>query len=401
MQIGEKRKTWKEEKRTIWRVVWSREGAGAAGLVAGVCCAVAACVREGAPPQGASAPDTSYVMQRVAGNALVLPRGFRIDVFAERLDGVRFMALAADGAVYATLTGAGRVVRLVDAGTGQLATVDTVATGLRLPHGIAFRGDTMYVAEEHRIVRFLPGADRPEVVVSGLPEGGVHRTRTLVFRGDEMFVSVGSSCNLCDERDARRAAVLRYLPDGSGEELFATGLRNSVGLAVHPETGALWATNNDRDRLGDDRPPDRVNMLAEGGFYGWPQCYLPDTPNPEYQHEAARCASVIGPAVTLPAHTAPLGLAFYTGSLFPREYHGDLLVALHGSWDRSFPVGYEVVRVPVRGGVPAGEPRAFVSGWQVGRRWWGRPVDVLVLPDGRVLISDDHGGRVFAVATGG
>jgi len=238
------------------------------------------------------------------------------------------------------------------------------------------------------------------VVVAGLPEGG-HWTRTVIFRGDAMFVSIGSSCNLCDERDPRRAAVTRFRPDGTGETRFATGLRNAVGLTVHPETGEIWATNNDRDRLGDDRPPDRVNVLWEGGWYGWPVCYLPDTPNPEYGAQAARCADAIGPAVVLPAHTAPLGLAFYTGTQFPDAYRGDLFVALHGSWDRSFPIGYKVVRVPMDGGRAAGAPEDFIVGWQIGRRSWGRPVDVLVAPDGALLISDDSGGKVYRVWWGG
>ena len=358
-----------------------------------------ACVPEGAPlPNSAAAQDTGYVMQRVAGNAVVLPKGFEIGVFADRLDGPRFMAAGPDGAVYVTETGPGRVRRLMDHdGDGKADETTTVAEGLRHPHGITFRGDTLYIAEEHRVVRFRPPYRDAEVVIEGLPAGGGHFTRTILFRGDEMFVSIGSSCNLCKERDVRRAAVIRYRPDGTGETIYATGLRNSVGLAVHPTTGDLWATNNDRDRLGDDLPPDRVNILFEGGFYGWPQCYLPGMPNPEYRNSTASCDSAIGPAVRLPAHTAPLGLTFYTATQFPPEYRGDLFVALHGSWDRSFPIGYEVVRISIVDGRPTGELHDFVSGWQVGRRWWGRPVDVLVAPDGSLLISDDHGGRIFRV----
>lgn len=345
--------------------------------------------------------DSGYVMQRVGRHALVLPRGFRIAVFADDLDGVRFMALGPEDGVYASQPGAGRVVRLEDRDhDGRAETIGTVADGLRNPHGLAFRADTLYVAEEHRVVRFVPPYGEPQVIVAGLPTGG-HATRTVIFRGDEMFVSVGSSCNLCDEIEPRRAAVTRFRPDGSGETRFATGLRNAVGLAVHPVTGEIWATNNDRDRLGDDRPPDRVNALREGGWYGWPICYLPDTPNPEYQAQAARCADAIGPAVELPAHTAPLGLAFYTGAQFPDVYRGDLFVALHGSWDRSFPIGYKVVRVPMDGGRATGAPEDFVVGWQVGRQSWGRPVDLLVAPDGALLISDDSGGKVYRVWWGG
>jgi glucose/arabinose dehydrogenase len=360
-----------------------------------------ACVSEGGAPAGVP-PDSSYVMQRVAGNAVVLPRGFEISVYADRLDGVRFLAVGPDGALYATQTGAGAVVRLLDGdGDGQADATQPIAAGLDGPHGIAFRGDTLYVAEETRILRFMAPYQTFDVVVEGLPGGGGHSTRTILFRDDHLFVSVGSSCNICDESDARRAAVVRYDLTGGDEHLYATGLRNSVGLALHPETGEIWATNNDRDRLGDDRPPDRVNILRDGGFYGWPQCYLPDTPNPEYQHQAERCSGTIGPTVAFPAHSAPLGLAFYTGSQFPSEYSGDLFVAFHGSWDRSFPTGYKVVRIQVDDGGSGYGLSDFITGWQVGRRSWGRPVDIVVAPDGSLYISDDQGGRIYRVTHSG
>jgi glucose/arabinose dehydrogenase len=363
----------------------------------------AACAPASAPPaSGGAVADSGYVTQRLGGNALVLRRGFRVQVFADGLDNVRFMALGRDRAVYASLRRSGHVVRLTDGnGDGVAEGPTLVAEGLRNPHGLAFRGDTLYVAEEHRVIRLVPPDAHLEVVVSGLPEGGNHFTRTILLRNEHLYVSIGSSCNLCDERDPRRAAIVRYALDGTGETLFATGLRNSVGLAVRPGSDEIWATNNDRDRLGDDLPPDRVNLVREGGWYGWPECYLPGTPNPEYEGRTARCADAIGPVVTFPAHSAPLGLAFYTGTQFPKEYHGDLFVALHGSWDRSFPTGYKVVRVPMRDGQPAGEPEDFVTGWQIGRRWWGRPTDVLVGPDGSLLISDDAGGKIYRVWYGG
>ncbi len=372
--------------------------------------AVAACGSDQASTAGRDDPPAGYVQQPLEGHALTLPQGFSVAVYAEQLPGVRLMALGPDGDVYATLTESGRVVRLGDADRdGKADGVVTVAEALSLPHGLAFHNGTLYVAENHRVVRFdRPGA-QPTVVVANLPTDGGHFTRTLLFQGDHLFVSVGSSCNICDEQDRRRAAVVRYNLDGSGETLFATGLRNSVGLTPHPTTGEIWATNNDRDNLGDDLPPDRVNILREGGFYGWPFCYLPNRPNPEYQRTAERCAEAIGPAVTLAAHTAPLGLAFYTGEMFPPEYRGDLFIALHGSWNRSEPIGYEVVRVDIENGRPAGAPQPFVTGWLEGRRGaltrvagtgWGRPVDVLVLRDGSLLISDDESGRIYRVAYG-
>jgi glucose/arabinose dehydrogenase len=372
---------------------------------------LAACAPERPPSTTREPPPPGYVEQSISDHALTVPQGFTITTYAERVPGVRLMALGPEGDPYATLTDRGRVVRLPDRNhDGRADEVVRVAGGLNQPHGLAFRGDTLYVAETSQVVRFdRPGA-RPVVVVGNLPADGGHFTRTIVFLQDELLVSVGSSCNLCEEQDPRRAAVVRYGLDGSGEALFATGLRNSVGLALNPVTGEVWATNNDRDNLGDEVPPDRVNILRRGGFYGWPFCYLPNVPNPEYQRTAGRCAQAIGPAVELPAHSAPLGLAFYTGSMFPAEYQGDLLVALHGSWNRSAPIGYEVVRVDLHEGRPVGAAQSFVSGWLEGRRrtlsrpagvGWGRPVGLLVLGDGSLLISDDEGGRIYRVTYDG
>jgi len=348
--------------------------------------------------ESTAAAESLFVMQRLGGNALVVRRGFQVAVFADDLDGVRMLARGPDGIVYASLPRLGRVVALPDADAdGRADQVRDVADGLSGPHGRAGAGDTLYIAEEHRVVRRVPPDGELEVVVGELPTGGNHTTRSILVRGDTLLVSVGSSCNLCDERDPRRAAVTYYRTDGSGERSFARGLRNAVGLAWHPTTGALWATNNDRDRLGDDLPPDRVVIVTDGGWYGWPECYLPGTPNPEYAGHAARCDDAIGPTVTLPAHSAPLGLTFYDATQFPEEFRGDLFVALHGSWDRSFPTGYKVVRVPMRDGQPAGEAEDFVAGWQIGRRWWGRPADVEIGADGALYISDDFGDRVFRV----
>ncbi|HXV87120.1 MAG TPA: PQQ-dependent sugar dehydrogenase [Gemmatimonadales bacterium] len=364
------------------------------------------------PPQerDAGTMPPGFVAQVLPQGTLVLPRGFVASVFAEDLGDVRIMVMGPEGQVYASQASQGRVIRLPDGdGDGVADSVVTVVEGLRHPHGLAFRGDTLYVAETHQVVRLDRPGGEPRVVVSALPSDGGHHTRTLLVQGGFLYVTVGSSCNICDERDRRRAAVLRYSLDGSGETLFATGLRNAVGLAAHPETGELWATNNDRDNLGDDLPPDRVNLLREGAFYGWPQCYLPGRSNPEYA-DFRGCADVVGPAVSLPAHVAPLGLTFYTGAMFPPEYHGDLFVALHGSWNRTAPVGYEVVRIDMAEGRPVGEARPFVSGWLTGGpralgygvgRAWGRPVDVLVAQDGALLISDDEGHRIYRVTFAG
>ncbi len=349
------------------------------------------------------APD-GLVPQEIAGRTLYVRPGFRISLFADNLGGVRNLALGPGGVVYASLQGAGKVVRLADANGDGVAEVTEVATGLDGPFGIAFRGDTMYVGEETRVRRWIPGNPAPQTVVSGLPSGG-HSTRTVVFgRDGYLYLAVGSSCNVCDESDPRRAAVTRYNADGTGEHRFATGLRNSVGLAIHPTTGELWATNNDRDNIGgmntrvtDDLPPERLNVIKDGKFYGWPQCYLPGQRNPEYP--SANCSAVEPPAITFQAHSAPLGMAFYTGSKFP-GYQGDAFVAFHGSWNRSVPTGAKVVRVRMQNG-KAVSSEDFVTGWQLGNgSRWGRPVAPLALPDGSLLISDDSGGRVWRVTYG-
>jgi len=213
-----------------------------------------------------------------------------------------------------------------------------------------------------------------------------------------MYVAVGSSCNLCVETDTLRAAVSQFDPDGSHGRVFARGLRNSVGLAFNPTTHELWANNNDRDNLGDDLPPEHLNILKDGKFYGWPQCYLPNKPNPEYPD--AKCGGVEPPVFLVQAHSAPLGLAFYTGTMFPSGYRGDAFMTYHGSWNRSVPTGAKVVRVHVQNGKPV-SVEDFVTGWQLadGSRW-GRPVGLLVLPDGSLLASDDAGGRIWRITYG-
>jgi glucose/arabinose dehydrogenase len=335
----------------------------------------------------------------VGQDQLRVPAGFAVSVFAPDLSGVRYLVLGPGNVVYASRPDAGVIVKLPDANhDGVVDSAIVVARGMREPFGIAFRGDTMYVAEMTSVKRFDPGATSPVTVVRRLPSGG-HSTRTVVFGPDgKMYVSVGSSCNLCNESDSMRAAVLQFNPDGSGGRVFARGLRNSVGLAFHPTTGELWATNNDRDNLGDDVPPERINIVKDGRYYGWPQCYLPGTRNPEYAN--ADCSMVEPPAITFQAHSAPLGLAFYDGTLFPREYRGDVFVAYHGSWNRTVPTGAKVVRVRVNGGRPVGV-EDFIVGWQRpdGSRW-GRPVGVLTAPDGALLVSDDMGGKIWRVTYG-
>lgn len=331
---------------------------------------------------------------------LQVPPGFEIAVLADDLPGVRTLKIGPDGALYAALSRSGRVVRL-DATTGQGRT--EILGDLNRPYGIAFHEGWMYVGERHRIVRYRgPDYRASEVVVDDLPTGGSHWTREIVFGPDGMlYVAVGSSCNVCEERDPRRAAVTRYRPDGSDETIVAEGLRNVAGLAVHPETGELWASQNERDMLGDDLPVEEINILSDGTHFGWPYCHGEREPNPEYRDRAAFCRSTVPPALGIQAHAAPLGMVFYDREQFPEEYRGDLFVALHGSWNRSERTGYELVRVRVEDGRPVSyEP--FAHGWLTRGRVSGRPVYPVVAPDGSLLLSDDDGGRIYRIRwTGG
>jgi glucose/arabinose dehydrogenase len=337
--------------------------------------------------------------RRLPEDQLHGPPGFQVTTFA-RVSGARFMAVGPDGAVYVSEPELGQVVRLVDNGHGVADSVIVFASGLDGPHGLAFHGGALYVAGRAGVVRVAGGA---RTVLNHYSGGGAHWSRTIVF-GDgadsAMYVSIGSSCNLCVEKDSDRAVVMRYDTDGSHGRVFARGLRNAVGLAIAPGNGALWATVNERDNIEpnhENLPPDRLDIVTDGGDYGWPYCYGDHMPNPEYG-DAARCQREIPPVLGFQAHSAPLGLTFLRGATtFPASYRGDILVAFHGSWNRRIPTGDKVVRVRLEGGKAVGYDD-FITGWQRnnGSRW-GRPVDVVVARDGSVLVSDDLAGTIFRV----
>ena len=338
------------------------------------------------------------------GPKLKVPPGFAIDVFADKVGSVRFMAVDSAGTLLVSEPSTGRVLALPDKnGRGKADSVQTVVTGLDQPHGLAFHEGAFYVAETSRVQRFAydPAtmkATQP-TLLSRLPAGGGHWTRTVVFGPDGlMYVSVGSSCNVCRESDKRRAAVLRFNADGSGETIFASGLRNAVGLAFHPTTGVLWATVNERDWRGDDVPPDYVTEIREGTAHGWPDCMtvrgrvITDTSFAK----GATCDKVTPPTVEIQAHSAPIGLAFYTGAQFPEEYRGSLFVAYRGSWNRSLPTGYKIVRLRLRDGQPPAV-EDFATGWLEGTSAWGRPVDLVVGRDGALYLSDQGAGRIYRI----
>lgn len=346
-------------------------------------------------------PPLAMLRERVT-----LPPGFEIDYFVQGLRSARFMRFAPSGDLWVTLRSGSLVLVERDAdGDGRADGVRTLLEGLREPHGLDVWDGWLYLAETHRVtrVRFDPAtgalSGTPEPVVEGLPSDGGHSTRTVRFGPDRrMYVTVGSSCNVCDEEDPRRAAMLRYAPDGSDYTLFATGLRNSVGFDFHPETGEIYATDNGRDLLGDDFPPCELNRVVQGGFYGWPIANGDRVPDPdEGEAQGARIAESVPPVHGFGAHTAPLGITFYTGTAFPEEWRGRAFVALHGSWNRSKKAGYRVVAVALgEDGEPARESD-FAVGFERNEDVIGRPVDVAVGPDGALYVTDDFLGAIYRI----
>jgi glucose/arabinose dehydrogenase len=350
------------------------------------------------------APTGAPTRRVIPPEPIQVPDGFGVSVFAEGLSGPRMMAVGPEGDLYLAERDANRIIRLPDRDSDGVAdVVEVVAAGLSSPSSLAFYVDgSLYVGEPSRVLRLSLGgtpliADGMDVIVDGIPTGG-HSTRTVLFDSDGawLYVSVGSSCNVCEESDLRRATIVRYHPDGGDEAIYATGLRNAVGITFRPGTAELWATNNGRDWLGDDQPPETVYIVGEGDDAGWPRCHSGRIVDPDYGFAGA-CEGVVAPVIEMQAHTAPLGLGFYTGVAFPEAYHGDLFVALHGSWNRSVPVGYKVLRIPVEDGAP-GPAVDFAAGWlRDDGSQWGRPVDVVTSVDGSLLVSDDGAGRVYRI----
>lgn len=339
--------------------------------------------------------------------SLKLPPGFAIAVFA-KTESPRMLAFSPGSTLLATSVAAGTVTALPDPQhSGRASAEVTVLKDLNGPHGIAFYQGQLYVAEINRLVRYdwdeshLRASNG--MVLATLPNSGEHITRSILFANDKLYVSVGSSCNVCAEGDPRRAAILEMNTDGSDAHVFASGLRNAVGLAFNERTSTVWVTDNGRDWLGDNLPPDEIDDLGRnGGDFGWPYCYGNRVPDASFGGTMERCRNTIPPRVELPAHSAPLGLVFYEGKMFPAEYQGDLFVAFHGSWNRSVPTGYKVIRVKMN---QQGEPEGvedFLMGWlppgetRPGK-WMGRPVGFAIGPDGSLYISDDGSGSIYRI----
>lgn len=336
-------------------------------------------------------------------DGLQVQHGFQVSYYARDIGAPRFMGISPDGNICVTLPGKNHIVKLIDStGNGEVDAQQVIAEGLPNVNSMDFHSNTLYAAGITTVWRlFDTNSDgvyeEKEAIIDDLPDGG-HWTRTVIVGPDDnLYVSIGSSCNICEETDARRAAVVRYNLNGTGEEIFATGLRNAVGIQFRPNTSELWGTVNGRDHLHDDLPPEEVVRIREGGFHGWPYAYGQKVTDPAFDNYS-RAENSIPPDVEMQAHAAPLGMEFYTGDKFPSEYQGNLFVAQHGSWNRSVPVGPKIVRIKADA---AGQPssQTFIAGWQdSGGDRWGRPVDVITGPNGDMFIADDENECIYKVS---
>lgn len=353
-----------------------------------------ACLHLGSPVSGNQDPPL---------NKIRLPDGFEISIYASDVPGARSMAVGPNGTLFVG-TRVGKVYAIVDRNRNNRADeVITVARGLRMPNGVAFRGSALYVGEVSRVLRYdniearLSNPPTPVVVNDTFPGDRHHGWKFIRFGPDgQLYVQVGAPCNVCERSDGHYALIMRMNPDGTGLEVFARGVRNTVGFDWHPETKTLWFTDNGRDWLGDDVPPDELNHSPRKGLhFGFPYCHGGDISDPEFGGKHA-CEEFVPPAMKLGPHVAAIGMRFYTGTMFPDRYRNQIFIAEHGSWNRSTPIGYRVTLVRLE------ENRAvtyevFAEGWLQGNAAWGRPADVLVMPDGALLVSDDRAGVIYRI----
>lgn len=345
--------------------------------------------------------DTAQAQGNPVEFPLQVPDSLRIGLFATDLGAPRDLVTSPGGTILVSVPKAGQIIAFPDSdGDGVADENKVVLSGLGNPHGIAFHEGKLFVAEETRLVRYswdeetLTAQEEKELLE--LPAGGRHTTRTLAFDLDgNLFVSLGSRCDTCFEDHPWIAAVIRTDAEGNDPEVYSSGLRNAVFLKQRPNTNQIWVTEMGRDFLGDDLPPDEINLLQPGGEYGWPTCYGDKVYDTRFgQGSPADCATTIAPAFALPAHVAPLGLTFIDSPQFPSDWRGDLLVALHGSWNSSTPVGYKVVRLEVSGDRVTGM-QDFLTGFIQGSDALGRPVDVEFDQNGTLYISDDKAGVIY------
>ena len=367
-----------------------------------------------------SVDNGAQMVRRPEGAWPKVPAGFKVEEYITGLNNPREIVTAPNGDLFIAESGPGRI-RILRGRTanGKAATNEVFATGLHQPFGIAFyppgpNPQYVYIGDTDEVIRFAYKngdlhATGAQETVAALPgggrlRGGGHWTRDVRFRADgkKMFVSVGSLTNDYEgsrSNEEKRADILEFDPDGKNERIYASGIRNAVGLAIHPKTGELWCSVNERDVLGDDLVPDYVSRVKEGGFYGWPWYYIGPNQDPRHPGEKPELKDkVLIPDVLVQSHMASLCLTFYSGKNFPKQYFQDGFAAEHGSWNRAKRVGYKVIRIPLKNGVPSGEYEDFMTGFVTPEgRVWGRPVGVAVAQDGAMMVSDDGSGTIWRI----
>ncbi|MEL7370601.1 MAG: PQQ-dependent sugar dehydrogenase [Myxococcota bacterium] len=337
---------------------------------------------------------------------LKVPLGFKVDYFAKDVPGARMMTLSPSGTLFVgTMKNTVYALR-DDDGDGTAENIYVVSDDLSTPNGVAFKDGSLYVGEIGRILRFdniearLQDPPEPVVVTDAYPTDRHHGWKFIAFGPDGyLYVPVGAPCNVCESEDEIYASLTRIKPDGTGREIVARGIRNTVGFTWHPSTKELWFTDNGRDWLGDDMPPCELNRITRmGQHFGYPYCHAGDIADPDFG-QTRPCSEFAAPARRLGPHVAPLGLRFYTGEMFPKSYRGHLFIAEHGSWNRKKKIGYRVSLVKVDAGSKATSYEPFVTGWldEEAQEAWGRPSDVQMMPDGSLLVSDDKGGAIYRV----
>lgn len=332
---------------------------------------------------------------------LSLPQGFAIKLYADPLPNAREMALGSKGTVFVGSRNAGKVYAIVK--QGDATRILVIASGLNQPNGVAFRQGSLYVAEIHRILRFdqieehLEHPPKPVILNVNLPTTTHHGWRFIRFGPDDrLYIGIGAPCNVCTTQDPRFATISRMRPDGSSFEVYAKGIRNSVGFDWDPITKELWFTDNGRDWLGDNLPPDELNHAPRQNMdFGFPYYHGKDIPDPLYGglrsvDEFAPPARELGP------HVAALGMSFYTGKMFPAIYQNQIIISEHGSWNRLRKIGYRLTLVTIKNN-QAISYQPFITGWLQGEKAWGRPVATLVMPDGSLLVSDDYAGVIYQI----
>lgn len=357
------------------------------------------------PDEDKSEPALTSYSQSLPLDRIKLPPQFKIAIYAE-VDNARSLAISPSGVVYVGNRNGDKVYAVKDTdGDFKADKRWTIASGLNMPNGVAFKDGDLYVAEMTRVIKFsgieskLNNPGKPTVINDDFPKQDGHGWKYIAFGPDgKLYVPVGAPCNICEPDKEIFASITRLNADGTGREIFAKGIRNTVGFTWHPETKDLWFTDNGRDMMGDNVPNCELNLAPKAGMhFGYPYCHEGSVKDPEFGSKRS-CDEFVAPVQKMGPHVAPLGLKFYTGSMFPSQYKNQLIVARHGSWNRSKKSGHDLALVKIQDNKTAGL-ESFANGWldEATQKVWGRPVDILILPDGSMLVSDDHANVIYRI----